>query len=84
MITSAFLSILLALPRAMLLSVPPLKLSIPAVAYGPLVDVVNAVGYVFPVKALLPILAIAFSVKGVQIGWALLLRIKSFIPTMGA
>ena len=42
------------------------------------------IGYIFPIAGLFPIFVVTFTLKGLQISWALLIRIKSFIPTMGA
>lgn len=39
---------------------------------------------ILPVNELLGILWVSVSIKGSQIIWALIIRIKSFIPTFGA
>lgn len=42
------------------------------------------INYFVPVSELMPILAISVSLSVFHIIWAIVLRIKSFIPTMGA
>lgn len=84
MITFTIFMMFVTALSPLLLTLPSFTIEIPSVVYGPLFDMVNMIGYIFPVKALLPILGISFSVKSAQIVWSLILRFKSFIPTMGA
>ncbi len=42
------------------------------------------IGYFVPITELMPILVISVSLSVFHITWAIILRIKSFIPTMGA
>lgn len=39
--------------------------------------------YVFPIKQLMPLVVIDFMLINFKLFWALFLRAKSFIPTMG-
>lgn len=41
-------------------------------------------GYIFPMEQLFTILVVSIGLKSLQIVWAVILRLKSFIPTMGA
>lgn len=43
-----------------------------------------SLNYWLPISALLPIIVIELAVMGFKIIWAIILRVKSFIPTMGA
>ena len=84
MITDALLSVLTAIPMGLISLLPEVDFEIPQGALNWIYDIANAVGYLLPVKSLAGILIVAFSIKAFQIVWALLLRVKSFIPTMGA
>lgn len=84
MITEAILNLLTALPMLLLGNMEPVSLEIPAVVFDPLLDVIKALGSVVPVKALLPILIIDGTITTANILWTSIIRIKSFIPTMGA
>lgn len=84
MITEALLNFLFFVPNMLLNSMEGLTIAIPVGIYTPLLDAVTAIGSLMPVAQLLPILAIEFSVQSFRIVWALIIRIKSFIPTMGA
>lgn len=83
MITQAIFDVLLFPVLVLLKSMPSFTLSLPSVVFDPLVSVVNSLGYVVPVKKLLPILVMSSTLQAAQTGWALMLRFKSFIPTMG-
>lgn len=83
MITEAIFDILLAPVMLLVNAMPSFTFAIPDVAFGPLVSVVNTLGYIVPIKALLPILVASSILTTGQIAWAFLLRVKSFIPTMG-
>lgn len=84
MITDKIIDVLLALPLLLIDSLPEVDFKIPDnVMNGVSVFLLN-LGYFVPFKELMPILVISLSVKIFQIAWALVIRIKSFIPTMGA
>ena len=84
MITDALISVLSAVPLALLSLLPNVNIAIPDGVFNWLLNVCSAIGYFLPVKALLPILGIMFSVTGFKIAWSIVLRVKSFIPTMGS
>lgn len=42
------------------------------------------IGYLLPVKALLPVITLSLLMDSSHIIWAIIIRIKSFIPTMGS
>ena len=85
MILDAIIGFIMVLPKMLLNSISSFEnLVIPDGVFDWFYEVFDTLTYVFPVWAILPILISSLSIKGIQIGWALLLRIKSFIPTMGA
>lgn len=84
MIVDFLLEQLTAFPMFLIGMLPDVNIAIPDNVFNWLFDVANAVGYLLPIKGLLGILTLSLSIKGVQIAWAILLRVKSFIPTMGA
>lgn len=84
MITDAIFSSFMAFPMLLLSGLPEMSVAIPDGVFEWLFDIANAVGYLLPVSTLVQILGISIAIKGVQIAWAIVLRIKSFIPTMGA
>lgn len=63
---------------------PGIDFSIPDNVLEGFSYVAQYVNYFIPVAELMPILAISVSLSVFHIVWAVILRIKSFIPTMGA
>lgn len=47
-------------------------------------DLFGVLGYVVPWAGILPIFGISFAILSVRLSWAIIIRVKSFIPTMGA
>ena len=86
MITQAIIDFLCYIPLMLLNSLDSLgfDIAVPDAFFTGLRSLMNCLAFIFPVAALLPILAFSFSVRFFQIAWAIILRIKSFIPTMGA
>lgn len=84
MITEEILNFLALIPNLLLDSLGNISISIPENVFEGLNTIFNCLGFVFPVKGLLVILSLSFLIKNFQIIWAIILRIKSFIPTMGA
>lgn len=83
MITETILYFLFGFPLELLNSLPDIKFEIPDVAFQEFYDIISSLTWALPVVALMPILVISFALQGFKIAWALILRIKSFIPTMG-
>lgn len=83
MITDTIINIFLSLPRNLLALLPDVNFELPEVAFQELFDIISSLTWALPVVALMPILVISFMLQGFKIAWALLIRIKSFIPTMG-
>lgn len=84
MITDKIIDVFLALPLLLIDSLPEVNFSIPDHVMNGVSAFLLNIGYFVPIKELMPILIISLSVKTFQIAWALVIRIKSFIPTMGA
>lgn len=84
MITEGILNILAFIPNLLLDNISSISLSIPDNIFEGLNSIFNCLGFLFPISGLLIILGTSFAIKGFQIIWALIIRIKSFIPTMGA
>lgn len=83
MITDAFINVLLALPVLLLKALPNFSISFDDSVFDTLSNILQLVAYIIPVGGLLPILVISFALTAFKISWAITLRIKSFIPTMG-
>lgn len=84
MITEGILNILAFLPNLLLDSMKEISISIPENIFDGLNSIFGCLGFVFPISGLLIILSLSFLIKNFQIIWSLILRIKSFIPTMGS
>lgn len=86
MITDLIINAFLAIPYLLLNSLSALdfSLSLPTDFFKTLNSLAYGIGFVLPVSGLLPIAAITLGLQVFQIAWAIILRIKSFIPTMGA
>lgn len=84
MITEGILNILAFIPNALLNNMSSISLSIPDNIFSGLDSIFNCLGFLFPISGLLVILTLSFVIKSFQIIWSIILRVKSFIPTMGA
>lgn len=85
MILDAIFSFLCYLPNLLLDGLTSISsFVIPEDTFNWWNNVFYTLRYVFPVWALVPIFTISFTVTGFQIAWAFVLRVKSFVPTMGS
>ena len=84
MITEALINVFLFLPKLLLQALPDIDISIPKDVFDTLQNFLLNLEYIFPIVELLPILVISISLSLFKIAWALVIRIKSFIPTMEA
>lgn len=84
MLIDSFISIVFSPVYALLSLLPDIDLSLPDNIFDSISSILSNVAYVLPVAPLLPILAISLSLSVFRATWALIIRIKSFIPTMGA
>lgn len=84
MITETLLNILSA-PLLLLLDLlPDITISIPNDAFSSINSLFSTLGYIFPMTTYVVIIGLKTSLKLAKITIALIVRIKSFIPTMGA
>lgn len=84
MITEFILNFIFLPVKGLLALLPDVSFSIPEGVVEGLSNIFSMLGFIFPIKGLLVILTISISIKVFQIIWALVIRIKSFIPTMGS
>lgn len=86
MITDLIINVLLGLPYLLLSSLEPLDFNIkfPDDIFEILKDLCVGVAYVLPVARLMPILITRIGIAIFKICWASVIRVKSFIPTMGS
>lgn len=83
MILDAILNFLFTPILAIFNLLPDISISIPTEIYNVLHNVTSGIGYILPMNTILTVLAIKYSIIGFELMWKLILRIKSFIPTMG-
>lgn len=86
MITDLIINVFLFLPTALLqgLSALDFSFSFPDNIYYTLYNLSKGVAFVLPLKFLISISAVRIAIHSFRFIWSLVLRIKSFIPTMGA
>lgn len=85
MITQAILGLICAVPMMLLNSMTSIgSLVIPSETFDWWYNIFDVLTYVFPIWSILPILFITFTITGFSFIWSIILRVKSFIPTMGS
>ena len=84
MITDLIINLLLKIPLMLLELLPDIDVSLPENVFDGINTFFANVGYALPVLQLMPILIISNALMLFRVAWALVIRIKSFIPTMGA
>ncbi len=84
MIVTIIINLLLALPTFLLSLLPDNVVTLPDNVFNIMHEVFYGIGYVLPMAGLASIMVISTALIGMQITWSIILRIKSFIPTMGA
>lgn len=84
MITDKILDVLFYFPLLLAQEFPKIELALPDNVFNGIDTFLSNVGYVIPITALMPILVSSLALSSSKIAWALIIRIKSFIPTMGA
>ena len=83
MITDTLLK-LLTMPVIILIeSVSVIGFTIPVGVFNGLLLLSENLGYIFPISSLLPIFVLKILLRNARIVWAMVIRVKSFIPTMG-
>ena len=61
---------------------PTIDITIPDGVFSVLPNLLNGIGYFIPVRGLLPILLFSISIHSFRFVYKVILRIKSFIPTI--
>lgn len=84
MIVDAILDLILSIPLALLDTLPDINLEISDNVFSGMETFFANVAYALPVVQLLPILIISNALMLFRVAWAIVIRVKSFIPTMGA
>jgi hypothetical protein len=84
MIIEAIFTLLLFIPELILSLIPTVNIEIPDNIMDGANVMFGALGYFLPVTALLPIIIVSIGIDVARIVIAIIIRIKSFIPTMGA
>ncbi len=83
MITDMILK-LLVMPLIVLIeSVSAIGFTIPVGVFNGLLLLSENLGYIFPVSSILPVFILKMLLRNSRIIWAMIIRVKSFIPTMG-
>lgn len=86
MITNAIFSVFNFITETLLslLALPVVgNLSVPADSFEALKKILANIAYIVPVNHFMVMLGFSFVLANFKTIWALILRIKSFIPTMG-
>lgn len=84
MITELILDILCAPLLLLLETLPSISVTIPTNAFSSIDSLFSTLGFIFPMTTYVTIIGIKFSFKIARLMMALIVRIKSFIPTFGA
>lgn len=85
MVTDAIINTLLFVPYKILssLPLPDIEFSLPDDVFNGILQFIQTVAYIMPVKGLLVWVTFTILLDNFRIIWAFILRVKSFIPTMG-
>lgn len=83
MIFTAIINLFLNLFKGFINLLPTINITIPSGICTTIANFFAGVTYFFPIRALLPILIFSISLVGFKIVYSLILKVKSFIPTMG-
>lgn len=83
MITETLINTLLQPIIVLLANMETLSINIPRGVENGIVSLTSGLAYIFPMKSIIPIIGIRLGIQMFHISWSLILRIKSFIPTMG-
>ena len=85
MVTDAIINTLLFVPYKILssLNLPTIDFALPDNVFDGILQFIQTVAYIMPVKGLLVWVTFTILLDNFRIIWAFILRVKSFIPTMG-
>lgn len=83
MITDMILKLLIMPVIVLIESVSAIGFTIPAGVFNGLLLLSENLGYIFPISSILPVFVLKMLLRNARIIWAMIIRVKSFIPTMG-
>lgn len=83
MILKALFLVVLLVPKLIISLFPVIDFEIPQDVMVNLSSIMMFVGYFVPVKGLVALFTLSLSIDIGHIVWTIILRVKSFIPTMG-
>jgi hypothetical protein len=83
MITEAIINVFLSIPRLLVSVLPTVDTQIPDGVFSGMTALLYGIAWALPLTALMPILIITFGLDIFRVIMAIIVRIKSFIPTMG-
>lgn len=86
MITELILKILLAIPNALLDILSPIAMviTIPSEFAMGLARLLFGLGFLVPINHFFIVFACKQALRIARLSWAMVIRVKSFIPTMGS
>lgn len=83
MLIDIFLKLLTAPLISVFKLIDTFTFTIPVGVFNGLVTLAKDLGYLFPISAIVPIIGIKLGLRILSFSWSVILKIKSFIPTMG-
>lgn len=83
MLLKAIFSVIMAIPNLIISLFPDISIVLPDGIMVYMSYLCKFIGYFIPVQGLLSLFMLNFAIQSAHIVWTLVLRIKSFIPTMG-
>lgn len=84
MLIELILGAFIALANGIISLFPTINIDIPSNVLQAGTAIFKGVGYFIPIAGLVPILLINIAIDGFKLIMAIVVRIKSFIPTMGS
>jgi len=84
MITSTIVYFFISFCKSLITSLPSLEFALPTNIFQACNSLFGLLGYFMPVSALAPILIGSFALDNFRLIYAILLRIKSFVPTISS
>lgn len=84
MIFDTLFSVLFAPINLLLSALPTIGFQLPDGVFNSIVDTCAFIGYVLPINSVLACISIRLSMYVARAAMAVIVRVKSFIPTMGS
>ena len=78
-----FLIAMAILGLGLLIAIPVMTFQIPTGIAVTIIDICSKASYFLPIKILMPIILFSITLNTVRFVFNIVLRVKSFIPTMG-